>query len=113
MTETRQTGIGKQYSPAGRKIRIASLATAQAPDPIDKGHYGGGHNRHTKKRVGEAAVVVEGEGRASETAEYVEVGGFGGKRESERSERGLAIESGAARLAPKRKWVMGSKVWKV
>ena len=42
MTETRQTGIGKQYSPAGRKIRIASLATAQAPDPIDKGHYGGG-----------------------------------------------------------------------
>ncbi len=41
-------------------------------------------------------MMGKGEGRAAKAAEDVEVGSFGGERERERGQRGLAVESGAA-----------------
>ena len=43
-----------------------------------------------------ATMMRETEGRAAEAAEDVEIGSLRGERESERGQRGLAVESGAA-----------------
>jgi len=53
--------------------------------------------------MGEAAVMVQAECAAAEAAEHIEIGGF--CRESQRrgSERGLAVESGAAHVGAKQK----------
>jgi len=69
---------------------------AQTPDQIDEADYRSGVERKSEKRMGKAAMMGETEGRTAETAEYVEIGRLGGERKGERSQRSLAVESGAA-----------------
>ncbi len=41
-------------------------------------------------------MVGEAEGGTAQAAENIEIGGFGGEREGERGQRGLAVEAGAS-----------------
>ena len=43
-------------------------------------------------------MVIECEGGSAETAEYVEVGGFGGERKRSGGKRCFAIQAGAAEV---------------
>jgi hypothetical protein len=56
------------------------MASAQTPDEINEPNYYGGVERKSEERVGETAMVGEGESRAAEAAEDVEVRSFCGKR---------------------------------
>ena len=47
----------------------------------------------------EATMMGKTEGGSAQTAEYVEVWGFGGERERKRGQGGLAIESGASQTS--------------
>ena len=96
VAHTGEAGEGEEHSPARRKIGIARFAAAQAPDEVDEGDDSGGDERDSEEGMGKAAVMIQAEGGASEAAEDVEVGGFGGEGERGSGERSLAVESGAA-----------------
>jgi len=68
-----------QRSENGQKVGVARLAAAQAPDEIDEYDDGGGNQRHAQEGMSEAAVMVQAERGAAESAEDVDVGGFGGQ----------------------------------
>ncbi len=46
--------------------------------------------------MGKAAMMGEAKSGAADSAEHIEVWRFGGERERERGQRGLAVESGAS-----------------
>ena len=46
--------------------------------------------------MGKAAVMREAEGTTRDTAEYIQIRSLRGKGKRQRSQRGLAIEAGAA-----------------
>ncbi len=96
MAEPGNASIKKKQSPARWEVGIFQLASTQKPDEIDEADYYGGVEWNSEERMGEAAMMGETEGGAAETAEDVQIGSFRGESECERSQRGLAVESGAA-----------------
>ena len=52
--------------------------------------------RDADERMSEPAMVSEPERRTAKAAQYVQVGRFGGERERERGQRGLAVEPGTS-----------------
>src|SRR6266478_5344425 len=79
VAEAGEAGVDEEQSPARRKIGIAGLASAQAPDEIDESNDHGGHQRDAQERMCESAVMVQAERGAAEAAEDVKVGGFSGE----------------------------------
>ena len=102
VAESGEAGVEEEQSPARWEVRIFHLASAQTPDQIDEADYYGGVEWKSEEGVGEAAMVGEGEGRATEAAEDVQVRSLGGERERERGQRRLAVESGAAQACASR-----------
>jgi hypothetical protein len=74
---------------------IFCFAAAHAPEQIDEAYYDSRIDGNAEEGVRESAMMGEGERRTSDSAQDVEIGGFGGERQRQCGERGLAIESGA------------------
>ena len=98
VAEAGETGIGVEQAPTRREIGIASFAAAHAPEQVHESDDRGGDDGDSEEGMREAAMVIEGEGGATEAAEDVEVGGFGGERERGRGESGFAIEAEASEV---------------
>ena len=96
VAEPSETREAEQQAPARRNIRIANFASAQSPEKINQSDDRGGYQRHSEKRMCEAAVMIKSECGASKTAEDIDVGSFGRQRHRSRGQCGLAVESGAA-----------------
>jgi hypothetical protein len=96
VTETGKASVGEEHSPAGRKIWVPRLAPSRAPEDIHESDYRGGHQRHSEERMSESAVMVQGERGASEAAENIEVGSFGGQSQRGSGEGRLPVEPSAA-----------------
>lgn len=99
VAQTGETGEKEENSPARREIWIFQLAAAQTPQETDEAHNHDGIDRNSEKGMREATMMGKTEGGSAQTAEYVEVWGFGGERERKRGQGGLAIESGASQTS--------------
>src|SRR5882757_252984 len=103
MTDTGQTRIPKQQSPAWRQIRVTRSPAAQSPDQINKSHHHRRYQRHPQERMREAAVMGKPIHRTPEPAKNIEVGRLGSQRHRGRGQSRLAIESSPAERSPKEK----------
>jgi len=110
VAESGKAGIEEKQSPARGQLGVFDSATAKSPDQIDEADHSDSIQRHAQKRMGEAAMMGEAEGRPANPGQNVKIGRFSRQREGERGESGLAIKSGAAHTRAKKKMSDGFQV---
>ena len=84
MAEAGEAGVEEEQSPTRREVRVFYLSSAQAPDKVYEEDDDRGIERHSKERVRESAMMREGEGWTFNTAENVQIGSLGSKRQRKR-----------------------------